>query len=127
VVSMGHKRVKGRKSTCSWTPWEWGSRPVDAANVSDRRVGARLLAGYDPASRASGRDGRCRHDNRRVRPVATALSADSFIDTSPRRGKLEAAQSVQARRLRSFPVATASSNRRPKSFFRYRDIRWSSP
>src|SRR5271157_6630089 len=31
---------------CSWTPWEWWwPVGVEAANVSDRRVGARLLAG----------------------------------------------------------------------------------
>ena len=52
----GHKRVKGAQ-----TPPARGhlgmevARRVEAANVSDRRVGARLLAGFHPASRASGR------------------------------------------------------------------------
>ena len=52
----GHKRVKGRKRHLLVdTLGMVVARRVEAANVSDRRVGARLLAGLHPASRASGR------------------------------------------------------------------------
>jgi hypothetical protein len=40
MVSMGTNGSKGANATCS--PW---ARRVEGANVSDRRVGARLLAG----------------------------------------------------------------------------------
>jgi hypothetical protein len=47
VVSNGTNGLKGANATCSWTPWGWWvARRVEAANVSDRRVGARLLAGF---------------------------------------------------------------------------------
>ena len=46
MVSMGTNGSKGANATCSWTPWGWWwPGRVEAANVSDRRVGARLLAG----------------------------------------------------------------------------------
>jgi putative transposase len=42
----GHKRVKGRKRHLLVdTLWMVVARRIEAANVSDRRVGARLLAG----------------------------------------------------------------------------------
>ena len=56
VVSMGTNGSKGRK--CYLLVDTLGmvvARRVEAANVSYRRVGARLLAGLHPASRASGR------------------------------------------------------------------------
>ena len=46
MVSMGTNGSKGANATCSWTHWGWWlARRVEAANVSDRRVGALLLAG----------------------------------------------------------------------------------
>ena len=52
----GHKRIKGRKlHLLVDTLGMVVARRVEAANVSDRRVGPGCLPAYNPASRASGR------------------------------------------------------------------------
>jgi putative transposase len=106
----GHKRVKGRKiHLLVDTLGMVVARRVEAANVSDRRVGARLLAGLRsgfPSIRTVMADAARQIDASFL--WRTAFAVDSFIETTSEAWKISIRASLKSRRLSSFPVATAS-------------------
>jgi hypothetical protein len=111
----GHKRVKGRKMHLLVDTLGMVVARVEAANVSDRHVGARLLAGLRsgfPSIRTVMADAARQIDASFL--WRTAFAADSFIETTSEAWKISIRASLKSRRLSSFPVATASPTR--KSF-----------